>query len=252
MQAPQPEPTPPTAPRPPQAEETSRLILSDLAEAVAHEFNNLLNNVLLQLEVLKRQGAVEDLASKATAMQQRCRQAAGLLTKLQRFGEARQPPFSPVDLNQVVREVAGGNVLGAHKDWPLPIRLELDGQLQPLLANAADLARLVAFLLEHAAAVTPAPAAVTLRTEQGPDGCQLVVEDLGPVVAADAHRKLLEPFTMARPGADDWALSVCKVLARRLHGTLRVSNRGEEGMTFAVEFPTEREKTVRRTTRAGP
>jgi len=231
-------PAPQPTPSEPQGD-PSRFLVNDLAEAVAHEFNNVLNNILLQLEILRKQGLAEQPAARAAGLQQRCREAATLLKKLQRFSEAIQPAFQPLDLNQVVRTVAGGNVLGTRKEWARPIRLELDEQLPPFPSFAFDLTRLVALLLEHATAVTPATAGVTVQTKRLPAGCQLVVEDAGPVVSADANHQLLEPFAMARPGGDDWALSVCKVLARRLHGTFRASNRSEEGMTFAVEFPAD-------------
>lgn len=219
----------------------SRFVLSDLAEAVAHEFNNLLNNILLQLEVLKRLGGSEDILTKAAGLQQRCRQAAGLLTRLQRFSESAQPAFCPVAVNHLVREVAAGNVLGVRKVWARSIHLDLDEELPPLQSSPFDLTRLLALLVEHACAVTPETSGVTVRTARLQDGWQLSVEDRGAVVAADALRKLVEPFTVARPGADDWALSVCKILARRLTGTLQAANRNEEGMTFAVEFRTQRE-----------
>lgn len=243
-------PTPATQPPSPEPQgDLSRFLVNDLAEAVTHEFNNVFNNILLQLEVLKRQGLSEQAASKAAGLQLRCREAATLLKNLQRFSETIQPAFQPVDLNQLVRTVASGNILGTRKEWARPIHLELDEELPPLLSFAFDLTRLVALLLEHATAVTPPSAGVTVRTGKSPDGCQLVVEDAGPGTgpSPDPTRKLLEPFAMARPGANDWALSVCKVLARRLRGSLRASNRSEVGMTFAIDFPAEQgSNTVQR------
>jgi signal transduction histidine kinase len=223
------------------AQVRTRLVVTDLAEAVAHEFNNLFNNILLQLEVLKRQGVSAELAAKAVGMQERCRQAANLLKRLQRCSDSLLPAFSPTDLNQIVREVAGGQLLGTGKQWSRPVRLELDAALPPFPSAALDLTRLVSLLLEHATAVTPAGSAITVRTVRVPAGCQLVVEDGGPVLPAEGQRKFLEPFAVTRPGGDDWTPSVCKILARRLQGSLRVANRGEEGMTFAIELPLEPE-----------
>jgi len=214
----------------------NRLLQADMAEAVMHEFNNLFNNLVLQLEILKRTQASEDFSSQAGSLQQKCRQVAALLKKLHRFGECRQSPFLPVDLNQVVQEVLGGSRAGVPRQWPAAIVLELAQGLPPLPSSAFDLGRLVELLLNHAAAMTPQPASVLVRTELQSNRCRLVVADKGPAVPAGEMHKLFEPFTTLRPGGDEWTLAVCKILARRLHGSIRADNLPEGGLAITIGF----------------
>jgi len=214
----------------------NRLLQADMAEAVMHEFNNLFNNLVLQLEILKRTQAPEDFSSLAGSLQQKCRQVAALLKKLHRFGESRQPPFRSVDLNEVVQEVVGGSRSGVPRQWPAPIVLELAQALPPLPSSAFDLSRLVELLLNHGAALTPQQASVLLRTELHGNRCRLVVADKGPAVPAGEMHKLFEPFTIPRPGGDEWTLAVCKILARRLRGSIRADNLPEGGLAITVDF----------------
>jgi signal transduction histidine kinase len=214
----------------------NRLLQADMAEAVMHEFNNLFNNLVLQLEILKRTQASEEFTAQAGSLQQKCRQVAALLKKLHHFGESRQPPFRPVDLNQIVREVVGGSRSNVPRQWPAPIVLELAQALPPLPSSAFDLNRLVELLLNHATAMTAQPASVLVRTELQSNRCRLVVADKGPAVPAGEMQKVFEPFTTLRPGGDEWTLAVCKILARRLRGSVRGENLPEGGLAITVEF----------------
>src|SRR5258708_26078798 len=97
-------PSPQSDPFVPEDEWPNRLLQADMAEAVMHEFNNLFNNLVLQLEILKRTQVSEEFTSQAGSLQQKCRQVAALLKKLHRFGESRQPTLRPLGLNHACHD----------------------------------------------------------------------------------------------------------------------------------------------------
>ena len=221
-------------------EYSGRMLQADMAEAVMHLFNNLFNNLVLQLEVLKRTESSEATAGLAATLQQKAREMADLLKKLNRFGESRQPRGEMLDLNRVLCDLVGQ---GQEGQWPVPVVLELDAGVPPLEGWRFDLTRLVELLLGHATAVTANPDTVLVRTEKTANGCLLAVDDKGPSVNGEELHRLFEPFTIVRPGSDDWTLPICKVLARRLQGVMRAENRPEGGMSFRIDFDLEKRAT---------
>lgn len=213
-----------------------RLLHAHLAEAVIHESNNRLNNLVLQLEIIKRTESSEPAIAQAESLRRKCLEAATLLAKLHNFGRGRDPAFRPLHLNQIVRDEVRGSDYGSPKQWPVPVVLELDEEL-PLVPTALDeVSKLVELLVKQATAVTPRSASVIVRTARQKKGIGLIVEDKGPCVPADQLHSLFEPFTLVRQGGDDWSLAVCKTLARRLNASLRAENLPTQGMAFTVHF----------------
>src|SRR5262249_8361641 len=75
-----------------------------LTETVAHEVNNILNNILLHLTVLEQAGIPVELRSQSSAIRQKGREAAAMIKSLQQEYRRQQPALEPLDLNAIVRE----------------------------------------------------------------------------------------------------------------------------------------------------
>jgi two-component system C4-dicarboxylate transport sensor histidine kinase DctB len=214
---------------------------ADLAYGVAHEFNNVLNNILLQLAVWELKEQANGVTHpEMAAVRQMTSQAAGMVRQLQQLSRKQQPPFQPLDLNELICEVlapvcqdGGSRPAGAG----LPaVRLALVPDLPPVQGNVPDLKRLVRLLLEYAAAASGS-AVITVRTDHSAGRLRLRVEDSGPQVVPAALAHLFEPFSAGRGESDGWRLAVCKAVTRRLRGNLQGANRPEGGMAFTVDLP---------------
>jgi two-component system, NtrC family, C4-dicarboxylate transport sensor histidine kinase DctB len=195
----------------------------DLAAVVAHEFNNVLNNIQLHLAVMELKGANGAFQAELSGIRQISASAAVLIREFQQFGRKQHPPLRPVDLNAAIR--------AAVADWPA-VQLHLSADLPLVQGTESDLKRLVRLLLAYGeAGVVPG---ATITTE--PSGPQVVlrVVDTGPQVPDELLPQLFEPFAAVRPGIDPWTLAVCKALVRRLQGTIEGTNRPEGGMAFTV------------------
>lgn len=222
--------------------------LGELTGIVTHQFNNILNDIVLQLAVLERRNLPADARAEAAAIRQRSQQAAGLVKELQRYSRSFYTAPTAVDLNAVVSSTVAGLCASAIKDsgplhWLLPagrrltVQLDKAPGLPSVLGSVPDVTRLVGLLLHSAAAALPGnDAMIHIRTEPGESGPQLVVEDGGPGVAADMLPRLFEPFTAVRQGDDGLRLAVCRGLARRMQANLRGDNRAAGGMVFTVSF----------------
>ena len=63
-------------------------VVADLTRVVAHEFNNILNNVTLQLAVMEQKNLPPDLRPDLAVIRQAARTAAGMVNQLQQFSHA--------------------------------------------------------------------------------------------------------------------------------------------------------------------
>jgi signal transduction histidine kinase len=238
----------------------------EMASPLAHEVNNLLNVLFLQLALLE-QDLPNSRRPQLSEISRQGRNVAALVRQWQEYRGPGQPAPQPVSLNRVVCEevealrrrpaeaapplevirsdAAGSAGLTAPRAVRLSLTLAAD--LPPVLGWAPDLRRLCTFLLSHAAAAVGPGGIVTVRTERSAGPVLLRVEDSGPWVPPELLPKLLEPHSDGRPGTNRLELAACKPLVRRLQGKLRAENRAEGGMAFSVELaaaPEQPEATI--------
>jgi two-component system C4-dicarboxylate transport sensor histidine kinase DctB len=210
------------------AEQIAHLrLLGDLTSSVTHEFNNILNNIMLHMAVLEQRGLSEELRAETAQVKQAGRQAATLIKQFQQYCQGTPVPSAPVDLNPLIESV---------RDEAAPkVALELAADLPPVLGTDVNLRRLAALLLANATAVST-PDRIVLRTERSGATVRLSVSDAGPTAAPELLARQFEPFVVVRPGTDGVRLTVCKMLARRMSGSIHGDNRPEGGMVYTVEL----------------
>jgi signal transduction histidine kinase len=229
--------------------------LGALASPVTHEFNNFLNVILLQVAVLEQELPAKR-RGELTIIRQQGKSVAELIRQWQQYRYRQQPALQAVDLNRVVRQVAEAldreppafgelriRLAPAAGEGPpeaaaasVLVRLDLDAQLPPVSATAADLQRLVRFLVTNAAAaITSAPGLVLVRTQVVDGKVVLHVEDNGPPVEPARLAEFFEPGVSVREGANRLELATARTLAyRRLQGAIQAENRPEGGVAVTV------------------
>jgi two-component system C4-dicarboxylate transport sensor histidine kinase DctB len=198
---------------------------ADLATVVAHEFNNVLNNIQLQLAVIELKGGAETVHAELNGIRQIANNAAAMVRQFQAYGRKHHPPLAPVDLNAAVNAAVSGRAA---------VQLRLHPNLPLILGTEADIQRLIRLLLPDNDALGSGAATITTEPDEG----QVVVRmtDSGPQIPNEFILAVFEPFAVARPGYETWTLAVCKALVRRLQGTIDAANRPEGGMVFTIRF----------------
>jgi len=199
----------------------------DLCSLVAHDLNNLLNTMLLQLTILERKGLPEELLSETAVIRQTGRQAAALLKHLQDHVRPETSPLLPLDLNELVREVFAGRN---------GVRLELAAHLPRVQGRPEELRQALQMLVADIAASAPDSSLILARSEVAEDRVLLHISDEGPSVSPEDLPRHFGPFFRPRPGSDGVRLPVCRAMVRRLHGSVRAENRAEGGMWHVVEL----------------
>jgi signal transduction histidine kinase len=210
--------------------------IGEIASPLAHEFNNVLNTLLLHVAILEP--AMDDsLRSDLAEMRKQAYAVTELVRQFQHYRKRQQPARSLLDLNQVVRQtVAKLSALDAR--FATSVAVDLEPGLPGIAAKAADVNRLCRFLLGNAhAAGLPTGGSLEVRTCLGPnDSVKLHVGDSGPSFYPECLSSAFELALLPRPGTNRLELAACKSIVRRLEGSIHAANRPEGGVTVIVEW----------------
>lgn len=162
----------------------------------------------------------------------------------QQTNHLQQVTYGPVDLNQVIEEVVlAHEAMAQARNLQLSYSLEAD--LQPLIGERQQLARVVTNLLNNALRYTPA-GSVHVRTFSQNGDTYLQVEDTGIGIEAEDAPHLFDRFYRGQaagqstiPGAG-LGLGVAAEIVKLHQGTIQVHNRPEGGAMFEVRLPNNR------------
>jgi signal transduction histidine kinase len=223
------------------AEQTGLADLGEMAGPLAHELNNYLNTVGLQIAVLEPQ-VPKNLAGDLTAIRKQGLQIAALVRTWQESRRSRRLPDRIAELNRAVREAIELTMAERGEDAPRT-RLELGADLPRVAGSFADLKRLCTFLLRSAVrSAALGDGEVCVRTRAIDEGSLLEVEDTGPQINSETLARLLDPGMISRPGTNGLEWAVSKTLVQRFDAAINVRNGAEKGVIVTVEFPVRADK----------
>lgn len=197
--------------------------LPEVASVVAHDLNNCLNGIMLQL-ALVTQSVPEGVRRDIEVIRGLGQAAAANVRKLQQVNPREAGPTEVIDLNEVV---------AAHGDAGSVT--DLGSGLPAVRAAPQALARLVRLLVRSARAACP-NGSVRLMTRRTDAGATVRVEDDGPPVDEAALQQSGDAFGLLRPGFDDLTWAVARQLARRAGGDIRAANQ-PRGIAVTITFP---------------
>ena len=222
-----------------------------VAGRAAHGFNNLLTVIQGNAELLQQRLAERGLTSadvvEIAEIETATRQAAELAWQL--LAVSRRQVLQPdaVDLNALLKRRA------AAVPAPVFVELALDENLEPVLADAAQLERAVQALIDNAVEAMPNGGALTLRTARAearprngeaaaPEAAPLArleVADTGPGIAPEVRERLFEPFVSTKHKESNSGLGLAAVygFVRQSGGAVSVVSRPGEGSTFCILLP---------------
>ena len=121
-----------------------------------------------------------------------------------------------------------------------PIELSLPTDLPLVHADAAQLERVFANLIENAVKYSPPGEQVQVTGGAGPAWVTVRVVDHGPGISREHRRRIFEPFFRGRRGAASGAglgLTICRGFVEANGGHIVVQSNVGMGTSFAVSFP---------------
>jgi PAS domain S-box-containing protein len=223
--------------------------LGTMAAGVAHEINNPLAYVMLNLEWIARKlPHVQEDPSSLPAMMvmlDEARQGAvrvsAIVRELRSFSRADGETRKHVDLAGVVQSAI--KMVGNEVRHRARVVTSFE-PARPVLANEARLEQVVVNLLLNAAQAMPEGTAeknvvrVSVR-QDGERRAVLEVSDNGAGIPADVLPRIFDPFFTTKPVGvgTGLGLSICHGIVMSLGGHIGAYSDPDEGTTFRVVLP---------------
>ncbi|MBP9207008.1 MAG: PAS domain-containing protein [Kofleriaceae bacterium] len=226
--------------------------IGQLAGGVAHDFNNILAAMMVQLELIAMTpGLPAQVTEDLELVRSSTIRAADLTRQLLMFGRRQLMQMRDVDLSAVVRDLARmlGRVLGE------PIVLEVDTPATPLpvRCDPGMIDQLVLNLVVNARDAMPSGGRVRLATSTvlceaarvaGHPGASpgwhacVTVADTGTGIAADVLPHVFEPFFTTKGVGQGTGLGLATVfgIVSQHRGWIEVAT-SPSGTTFAAYLP---------------
>jgi two-component system nitrogen regulation sensor histidine kinase NtrY len=238
-------------------EQRERLVQSErvaawreLARRLAHELNNPLFPLQLTVENLARarQQSPEQFEevfreSSATLLAE----IANLKTIVARFSEFSkmpQPQFQPVQINEVVRNVA--RLFQAQLRLPenaaIECKLDLEEPLELLAADPELLHRALSNLVLNATDAMPQGGMLTIRTRQAGEQETVEISDTGAGLSPAECERLFTPYYTSKSDGTGLGLAIVQSVISDHEGRISVRSQPGRGTTFVIELPRNADK----------
>ena len=222
----------------------------EMAGEVAHDFNNTLSGILARAQLLLADVQDPDVRRSLRMIEQVALEGAWVVRRFQDFSRTRPArPFQPLDLNQVVEEIAAA----ARSRWTQQlaargitgeVRAEL-GPVPLVPGDMAELRQVLTAITLNALDAMPEGGNLTFRT--GTEGTRIYcqIADTGVGMDEQVRLRIFDPFfTTKREKGKGFGLSGAYAIVDRHGGEMAVESAPGKGTLFTVWLPTGAEKPV--------
>ncbi|MDH4053657.1 MAG: ATP-binding protein, partial [Rubrivivax sp.] len=217
----------------------------EVARRLAHEIKNPLTPIQLSAERIRRRyldtmdAEERDLLDRATHTI--VQQVEAMRDMVNAFGEyARSPElnFAPLQLNQLVREVADLY----HGPQEPQLTLDLDPALGIVEADALRLRQLLHNLIRNASEALEGQAGgqITVSTRQlqgGAPAAEIRISDNGPGIDAELLDRIFDPYVTSKSRGTGLGLAIVRRLVEEHGGEVIAENTAGGGACIRVTLP---------------
>lgn len=214
--------------------------IGKLAAGIAHEINNPLTNISLNVELLKndlQNGTTPEagLEKRFAAIERNIDRASRIARELLNFSRHKEDPLIPIDLNEVV---SGSLTLLGSRQHDFRIETKLR-PLLPVMAVAVKVEEVLLNVLSNAMDASPSHGLITVSTRCR--GSEVVIEitDHGSGIAPEHINQTLEPFYTTKEVGQGTGLglSVCYSIMELFRGRIELNSTVGVGTTVLLVFP---------------
>ncbi|MFL5350389.1 MAG: response regulator [Hyalangium sp.] len=218
--------------------------LGTLAASVAHEINNPLASLLLDLDFGLRDAQAHGVSPEGSQALESAMDCAQRIREIVRdikiFSRPETQAFGPTDLHRVIDSslrLAWNHVFHS-------ARLTKDyGEVPLVHASEARLGQIILNLVINAAQALPAGRSseheISVVTRPlGDGGVRVEVHDTGPGIPPELRERIFEPFFTTKPQGvgTGLGLSICRRLVTEMGGSIGVEARPGRGTVFWVRL----------------
>jgi signal transduction histidine kinase len=215
--------------------------LGRLAAGIAHEINNPLANVSLNLEMIKRdldgRGVLEGQQKRMKAVEKNLDRVSQIARELLHISSGREGNFEETDLKTVAISVL--NLLGPSRR-EYSVSVDLDG-VNPVSAVPWKMEEVFLNLFLNAMDATP-PGGTISVTGFNRGGRTLVqISDSGAGIAPEDLNRVMDPFFTTKEVGQGTGLglSICYGIMQAHNGDITITSEPGRGTTVTLSFPKE-------------
>jgi signal transduction histidine kinase/DNA-binding response OmpR family regulator len=228
--------------------------LGQMAAGVAHDFNNVLNGILMRSQLMLQEfesgeADSEGLRQELELIKRIALQGAETITRIQDFtGIRKDLPADVVDLNAVVRN----SVEMTRTKWKdeceaqgiqIDVSLEL-GDIPSTEGNAYELTQVFSNFIFNAVEAMPRGGSLTIRTYKADKMIRVEVSDTGIGMTEEVQRKIFEPFFTTKKTGHGLGMSIVYGIIKRYQGDTSLRSKENAGSTFTVSLPVISQRPV--------
>ena len=217
------------------ATERKNSALVQLGAGVAHDFNTVLQTILLLSSAATTSTAGEQRSS-LEQINEECARGARVVRQLLDFAQSVTRPLVALDLARLVKEARPSveALLGEHA------RLELRAFREVVVAgDQALLERAMMNLVVNARDAMPNGGTLRISVTVDGDYGVLAVSDEGEGVPEHVRERMFEPFytTKTERGGTGLGLATVAVVCEQHAGSVSVDSGGKQGTTVSLRIP---------------
>jgi two-component system, NtrC family, nitrogen regulation sensor histidine kinase NtrY len=218
----------------------------ELARRLAHELKNPLFPLQLTVENLLRsheQGGREfedTFRESAATLLSEIANLKGIIGRFSDFSRMPQPNLQKVSIDEIVEQVAKVHQPQLQQAG-VECRLELGAKTE-IAADADLLHRALSNLVLNAIDAMPKGGTLTLKTTGDAAGARIQVSDTGVGLKPEECERLFTPYYTSKAHGTGLGLAIVQSIVSDHGGRISVSSKPDEGTTFMIELPSNREK----------
>ncbi|MDA8164672.1 MAG: HDOD domain-containing protein [Desulfobacteraceae bacterium] len=215
-----------------------------LAAGAAHEINNPLTIVSLNLQLMERlldQGRTADLKERLRVVSGQEERIAKIIQDLMSFARPTQPKFASASAAGIVGRVLSvlGDRVSMQKTF---VRNGLDEELPAIMVDPLQIEQVFMNLFINASQAMPEGGEITIAGETRGGLLDIRVADTGQGIDPQHLGKIFDPFFTTKKEGEGTGLglAICNSIVEHNGGTMRVQSQPGRGTTFTVSLPLDR------------
>lgn len=231
----------------------ARLCLAgEMAAGLAHELNQPLTAIAVSSDACLRLLQYQD-TDRAQVLRvlgqigQQSQRAGEIIRRMKNFTRKTEPRRVPMDINGLIREVAGFSAVELHRHR-IKLGLDLAAGLPPVPVDGIQIQQVLLNLLrngmESIVAAQTVDRRLLIRSRMQGGLVQISLRDSGPGLAPDMLEQVFEPFYSTKADGMGLGLGISQSIIKAHGGRLWLESEPGRGVTvyFALPLTVARER----------
>jgi signal transduction histidine kinase len=216
-----------------------------LVRVLSHEINNTLGPVRSVASTardlvgrLPQGEEAEDVALALKLILERTEALGAFIAGYAELAKLPEPRRAPVAANEMVAAAVSLQREAASAREQRLVE-EYDERVGDIWLDRAQLERVVINLVKNAVEAAPVRGTVRVETHWTTAGFELIVDDDGPGISAEARKQLFVPYFTTKPGGSGVGLALARQIVLMHGGTIEAEDRPGGGARLRVTLPRE-------------